>query len=71
MGDILVDEVKARLAEEELEPECPRCGSRVLFGEWTRTFRLDLDKKDSKETLDSGVEVSNIFCSCGWSLNSH
>ena len=66
MGNILVDEAKAALAEADLEPECPKCGSRVLIGTWVREFRLDFDTEESVETLGSGVSIASLICPCGW-----
>ena len=71
MGNALVDEVKAELAEQELEPKCPDCGSRVLFGDWVRSYRLNLDTEESEETIGSDGMVNSIYCGCGWHLESN
>lgn len=70
MGDILVDETKYALAENNLEPKCPDCGSRILFVTMARYFRIDLDEECSEETFDSIGNISHIVCNkCGWTLS--
>lgn len=69
MGDAVVDDVKLALSEQDLEPKCPNCGSRLLYACYTREYRVDLETDVSSETMDSDLNPTKISCSCGWSID--
>lgn len=67
MGNVLVDEAKAALAEIGSKPECPQCGSKVLVGVWVRVFKLHLAEENSEELLGSGMCIARLYCpGCAW-----
>ena len=66
----LVDEVKRELWDIKHSPECPACGSKILYGTWTRVFRLDLKANTSEIVTESGV-LLDVYCECGWDINSY
>ena len=68
MNNLIVEEVKDLLAMEGLEPKCPQCGSTKLYCSYHRRYEVDLDKETLKNSLDSGKDPDNVWCSCGWSL---
>ena len=66
MGDAIVDETERILSEAEMEPKCPKCGSRKMSVSYSREFIVDLDKETSGEAMGSGIDPYNITCfNCG------
>jgi len=66
MGDIIVDEAERILSEADIEPKCPKCGSRKMFISYSREFTVNLDEETSEEAMDSGIDPYNITCyECG------
>ncbi|NCN23791.1 MAG: hypothetical protein GW921_06605 [Gallionella sp.] len=69
MSNVLVNEAKTALSEAKLEPKCPICGSKVLYGTWTKEFRLDLDREEAEETSESCIGITSLICVCGWMVS--
>jgi len=66
MGNAIVDDTKGILAEADIKPKCPKCGSRKMVVSYSREFIVDLDAETSEEAMGSSLDPYNITCfNCG------
>lgn len=66
MGNLIVDDVLRVLSEADIEPKCPKCGSRKVFVSYSREFTADLGTDTSEEAVGTSLDPLNITCNeCG------
>ena len=66
MSDAIVDDINRILSDADIEPKCPKCGSRKMLTSYSREFIVDLDEETSMEAMGSGIDPYTITCfNCG------